>query len=160
VGNDGRFIFCEVFMIINVNENNIIMAAEIHSISWKKSHESICTKEFIDLHTTQHQKMYLCDEINLGKCLYMLIEDKAVGIVSVHESLMENLYILPEEQRKGYGSRLLEFAIQQCKGIPTLWILESNYVAYSLYSKYGFQKTGIYHKLSDTLSEIEMKRAI
>jgi GNAT superfamily N-acetyltransferase len=147
-------------MIINVNENNILIAAEIHSISWKKSHESFCTKEFIEQHTIEHQKMYLSDEINLGKSLYMLIEDIPVGIVSVYDNLIENLYILPDEQRKGYGTQLLEFAIQQCKGIPTLWILENNYIASSLYSKCGFQKTGVYHKLSDTLSEIEMKRVM
>lgn len=46
--------------------------------------------------------------------------------------LIENLYILPDEQCKGYGTQLLEFAIQQCKGIPTLWILDINYIAYSL----------------------------
>lgn len=147
-------------MIITVNEDNILKAAEIHSISWKKSHESMCTKEFIEQHSIQNQKIYLCDQINLGKSLYILIEEIPVGIVSVYENLIENLYILPNEQHKGYGTQLLNFAIQQCKGIPTLWILDNNYIAYSLYSKYGFRKTGVYHKLSDTLSEIEMKRTI
>ncbi len=146
-------------MIIKVNENNILLAAEIHSISWKKSHENICTREFIEQHTTLHQKMYLCNEINLGKSLYMLIEDKPVGIVSVYDNLIENLYVLPSEQRKGYGTQLLNYAIQQCKGIPTLWILDNNNIAYSLYSKYGFQKTGVFHKLSENLTEIEMKKA-
>ncbi len=145
-------------MIINVNEDNILIAAEIHSISWKKSHENICRKDFIEQHTTQHQKMYLLNEIRLGKSVYMLIEDIPVGIVSVHDNLIENLYILPGEQRKGYGTQLLKYAIQQCKGTPTLWILDNNYIAYSLYSKYGFQKTGVRHKLSDTLFEIEMKQ--
>lgn len=145
-------------MINIVNEDNILIAAEIHSISWKKSHESFCKKDFLEQHTTQHQKMYLCNEINLGKNLFMLIEDMPVGIVSVHNNLIENLYILPEEQHKGYGTQLLKFAIQQCKGTPTLWILDNNDKAYSLYSKYGFQKTGVSHKLSNNLSEIEMKQ--
>jgi GNAT superfamily N-acetyltransferase len=145
-------------MIINVNEDNILTAAEIHSISWKKSHETICTKDFVEEHTTEHQKMFLCNEIKSGKSLFMLIEDKPVGIVSVYNNLIENLYILPSEECKGYGTLLLKFAIQKCNKTPTLWILDNNVKAYSLYSKHGFRKTGVNHRLSDTLSEIEMKQ--
>lgn len=76
-------------------------------------------------------------------------------IVEVSE---EKLYILPSEQRKGYGTKLLLFAIEQCAGTPCLWVLDNNQRAYSLYSKYGFVPTGNIHKLSDSISEIEMRR--
>jgi len=145
-------------MIIKVNDSNIACAAEIHSESWKQSHRSFCSKDFIERHTAEHQEIYLRNEIEAGKNLYMLIKDHPVGIVSVYGNSIENLYVLPEEQRKGYGTELLLFAMEQCPQTPTLWVLSNNPNAYSLYFKQGFRKTGKQHKLSETLFEYEMKR--
>lgn len=144
-------------MIIEVTDDNITSAAKIHSESWKESHKSFCRIDFIEQHTVEHQEEYLRSEIKARKKLYLLVETRPVGIVSVHESLIENLYILPDEQHKGYGTKLLLFAMQQCSETPTLWILENNHKAYSLYFKYGFRKTGRENRLSENLSEIEMK---
>lgn len=148
----------EVDMIVKVDENNIYDAAVIHSESWKDSHKGFCNTEFIEQHTVEHQKQYLEQEIHSGKDLYMLVEDTPVGIVSIQGSLIENLYIRPNEQRKGYGTTLLKYAINKCIGEPTLWILENNQRAYNLYTKYGFCKTGKMKKLSESLSELEMNQ--
>ena len=147
-------------MIIEVNENNIYDAAMIHSESWIDSHKQFCSREFIEQHTVEHQIKYLRNEIQNGKKLYMLVEDKPVGIVSIQENLIENLYIKPNEQRKGYGTILLKMAIDKCIGTPSLCILENNVKAYNLYSKYGFYKTGMKNKLSENIYEIEMKQRI
>ncbi|MFA9464387.1 MAG: GNAT family N-acetyltransferase [Velocimicrobium sp.] len=147
-----------VCLIINVTEDIILSAAEIHSVSWKQSHESICNKEFLEMHSVEHQRKYLLDEIQKGKNLYMMVEDRPLGIVSVCGNLIENLYVLPGKQGKGYGTQLLLYAVEQCIGIPTLWILESNARAYAMYQKHGFRKTGKFNKLTDALSEIELSR--
>ena len=145
-------------MIIKVSEKNIQKAAEIHSISWIDSHKDFCSGDFIEKHTVENQILYLFNEINLGKDIYMLIENYPVGIISLKDTLIENLYILPSEQGKGYGTKLLLFAISKCKKEPTLWILDNNIRAYKLYSKHGFNKTGKVNILSDSISEIEMKK--
>lgn len=145
-------------MIVNVSEDTILAAAKIHSSSWKQSHESICTREFIEVHSVEHQRIYLLEEMKLGKSLYMLVEDKPLAIVSVYNDLIENLYVLPEEQGKGYGTQLLLYAMGCCKGVPTLWILENNERAYGLYQKYGFRKTGKFNALTDTLFEIKLRQ--
>ena len=94
--------------------------------------------------------------MNTGKSIYMLIDEYPVGIVSVHGSLIENLYVLPSEQRKGYGSQLLDYAIRHCSGTPCLWILNNNVGAYRLYTKNGFKRTGNRKQLNDTLCEMEL----
>ena len=38
---------------------NIATAAEIHAISWRESHKSFCSKEFVDAHTTERQMKYI-----------------------------------------------------------------------------------------------------
>ena len=139
-----------------VTKQNIADAGRIHSESWKESHRSFCSAEFVEKHTPTAQTEYLRREMDAGKCVYMLIDEYPVGIVSVNGSLIENLYVLPSEQRKGYGSKLLRYAIRQCTGIPCLWILNINEGAYRLYTRNGFKETGRRKQLSGQLAEIEL----
>ena len=142
--------------ITKVDEGNIADAGRIHSESWKESHRSFCSAEFVEKHTPSAQAEYLLREMNAGKSIYMLIDKYPVGIVSVYDRLIENLYVLPSEQRKGYGSQLLDYAIRHCSGTPCLWILNNNEGAYRLYTKNGFKETGNRKQLNDTLYEVEL----
>lgn len=142
--------------IIKVDEASIADAGRVHSESWKESHRSFCSAEFVEKHTPAAQADFLRREMNSGKTFYMLIDNYPVGIVSVHGSLIENLYVLPSEQRKGYGSQLLHYAIRQCAGTPCLWILNNNEGAYRLYAKNGFIETGNRKQLNNTLYEMEL----
>ena len=142
---------------VEVTEQHIADAGRIHSESWKESHRSFCSAEFVEKHTPAAQVEYLRREMDAGKSIYMLIDEHPVGIVSVHGSLIENLYVQPFEQRKGYGSQLLHYAIWQCAGIPCLWILNNNERAYRLYIRNGFRETGRKKQLNDQLYEMELE---
>lgn len=146
-------------MIVEVNEQNLAVAGHIHSEAWKQSHRAFCSVAFIEKHTAAAQTDYLRDQIKQGKRIFLLTEDTPIGIVSVHEELIENLYVLPSQQNKGYGTQLLQFAIRQCSKEARLWLLSNNEGAYRLYAKHGFIKTGQVHRLNETLYEIEMKRS-
>ena len=144
---------------VEVTEQNIADAGCIHSESWKESHRSFCSAEFVEKHTPAAQVDYLRREIVAGKHTYTLIDEYPVGIVSVQSDLIENLYVLPSEQRKGYGTQLLEFAIHKCQGTPKLWILNINEGAYRLYTKQGFKETGNRKQLNGNLYEMELAYA-
>lgn len=94
--------------------------------------------------------------MNSGSKCYMFVEDEPIGIVSVTGSLIEDLYILPQKQNKGYGTKLLQFAITKCMDTPTLWILENNVKAGRLYRRMGFKETGRIHAAKNRLKEIEL----
>lgn len=141
-----------------VTDKNIDIAAEVHSISWKDNHKSFCSEEFVQAHSKERQKRYIQVEMKNGKQFYMLVDDEAKGIVSVKDSLIENLYVLPTEQHKGYGTKLLHYAELLCKDNPTLWILSNNDIAKSFYKKEGYYFTGRKNILNDELSELEMQR--
>ena len=143
-------------MIKQVTEENLMQAAVIHSESWMESHKNICTPAFVAIHTPQRQKRYLESEIAKGARLYLLMDEKPVGMVSVCGSLIENLYVLPGEQRKGYGTRLLAFAVEKCTGAPTLWILSTNVGAKRLYERNGFRPTGNIVEHNGVLYELEL----
>lgn len=146
-------------MIVKVDETNIFQAATVHSVSWQDSHRSFCSPDFIKLHAPEHQQEYLKVKRNSGSEFYMHVQEKPIGIVSVTGSLIEDLYILPNEQNKGYGTKLLQFAIGKCKDTPTLWILENNVNAERLYRRMGFKETGRIHAVTNGLNEIELSLA-
>jgi GNAT superfamily N-acetyltransferase len=146
------------YIVSEVNEDNVEAAARIHSISWQKSHRNFCNEEFIAMHDVKHQKEYIVKKIADGSKFYMLMDDEPVAVVSVTGSLIEDLYVLPELQNKGYGSQLLYYVISkiQKKGlVPTLWILENNDGAERLYRRNGFVPSGNVNQITDKLDEIE-----
>lgn len=142
-------------MIIAVDKTSLSEAATVHSISWKESHCSFCSASFIEQHTPERQREYLERKMNVGSKLFMLVEEMPIGIVSVTDSLIEDLYILPDKQNMGYGTKLLQFAVSQCTGTPTLWILENNINAERLYLRMGFEKTGRKNTINNGFDEIE-----
>ena len=81
--------------IIQVDQETIQEAAVIHAASWRNSHAAFCSEQFIRKHTVENQKTYLLNEMKAGKKIYMLVDKIPVGIVSVKENLIENLYVLP-----------------------------------------------------------------
>lgn len=141
--------------IIPVDEVNLPEAGRIHSVSWQESHRAFCAPEFTALHTPERQQAYLKEKLDSGSRIFMLADDEPVGIVSVTGSLIEDLYVLPEYQRRGYGTALLHYAIRQCESIPVLWILENNPGAARLYRREGFRETGRRNRITDGLDEIE-----
>ena len=139
-----------------VTESNIHKAAYIHAESWKDSHKSFVSQQALEKRTVERQAEYLRGQISDGKKVYMLTDDIPVGIVSVKDNLIENLYVLPERYRQGYGSKLLSFAIGKCVDTPTLTVLNNN-SAIEMYRKFGFKETGRIIPLNEELWEIEMK---
>ena len=144
--------------IVEVDESNVEEAAEIHSVSWQKSHKTFCKSDFVALHTPERQKNYILDKMAAGSKFFMLVQKTGVGIVSVTKNLIEDLYVLPVMQNKGFGSELLRFACAKCDGNPTLWILENNVNAARLYSRLGFRATGKRNFIAEKLDEIEFER--
>lgn len=141
-----------------VTEENIEIAAQIHAESWRVSHKAFCSEAFVNAHTTARQMEYIRKEMARGRVFYLLVLDSPKGIVSVCDNLIENLYVLPGEQKKGYGIMLLHYAECQCSASPTLWILSNNDNAASFYQYAGYVFTGNRHSLTDSLEELEMER--
>lgn len=143
-----------------VTEANIRAAAEIHAESWRESHKSFCSPAFIEAHTTETQIDYIRKELSRGKVFYLLYFDSPKGIVSLLENRIENLYVHPSQQRKGYGTQLLHYIEGLCCDNPTLWVLSNNHAAISFYRREGYEFTGNRRELRSDLAELEMKHVI
>lgn len=143
-------------MIIPVDQTNLSEAAAVHAAAWRDSHRAFCTPEFIEQHTTERQAAYLQRKLDAKSRIFLLVEDEPKGVVSVTGSLIEDLYVLPEQQGRGYGTKLLRFAAAIADGTPTLWILENNADARRLYERHGFFETGSRKITPGGLDEIEL----
>ena len=138
-------------MIVAVDKTNVYAAAEVHSASWRESHRSFCAPDFIARHTPERQREYIGKKMRSGSRFYMLVDGGPAG------DLIEDLYVLPEKQGMGYGTALLKFAVEKCRGTPTLWILENNERAARFYRRKGFAETGMIKAVADGINEIEFK---
>lgn len=149
-------------MIIEVTENNVRDAAEIYTPSWRDAHKDCCDKDFIEKYTVEYVTAFLLNELKQKKDMYMFVDKIPVGIVSIKDNMIENLYIHPNSQHKGYGTKLLQFAWSKCDNEAVLWVRDNNIKACNLYEKYGFKRTGDFHVLSKEkkISEVEMKKSI
>lgn len=126
-------------MIVRVDETNLSAAAEVYMLSWKDSHKDICSKEFIEKHNLEYMENFLHEKLNGGCKIYLnYSENKPLGIVGIApDDEICLLYVLPNEQEKGCGSELLEYAIKLCEK-PWLTVLETNLNAIKFYEKRGF----------------------
>ena len=105
-------------MIITVDRTNLLQAAMIHSISWKESHRFVCVPDFVEMHTPERQQKYMQNKMNCGSKFYMLVEDIPVGVISVRESLIEDLYILPDKQKMDWYPHSMDTRkLFQCKTV-------------------------------------------
>jgi len=144
-------------VVVDVTNENVSLAGEVHSLSWKKSHEAFCSREFIDRHTPEKQTDYLRKKMSKGSKIYMLIDEELpVAIISITGSLIEDLYVRPDCQQKGYGTALLNSSLSKCCATPVLWILENNFSAQRFYEKSGFLLTGKRKNVTSGLDELEM----
>jgi ribosomal protein S18 acetylase RimI-like enzyme len=73
--------------------------------------------------------------------------DEPVGYVAFGDGTIHHLGVLADQQRRGYGSALLEFASLEvfAEGFPeaTLWVLSGNEVARTFYRTHGWTETGL-----------------
>src|SRR4029450_10131395 len=73
---------------------------------------------------------------------YLLeVRESSVGYVAFDGDTVHHLGILPEEQRRGYGSALLEFACMEIFAAGAIeafcWVLTDNHVARAFYRAHG-----------------------
>lgn len=75
--------------------------------------------------------------------LYFVCNDKGdiAGFIGLSTELIEMLFIVPEEQRKGYGKHLIDLAVKE-KQIDKVDVNEQNTLALSFYTRIGFEVIG------------------
>ena len=67
-----------------------------------------------------------------------LAGERAVGLLVLDGDWLDQLYVLPEAQGRGVGSRLVRHAQALSAGRLQLWVFQSNAPAVAFYRRHGF----------------------
>lgn len=124
----------------------------VHHVAWQETYCGLMDPVYLQSRTEEKSvEMFLKSD-----CSNTLVAESDGSIVgfaaygsSRDEDLREagevyGLYLLKGHQRKGYGRRLLEFALRVMPGYPcySLWVLETNLQAIRFYRREGFVTDG------------------
>jgi GNAT superfamily N-acetyltransferase len=108
-------------------------AAAVHRASFDRA-----LPWLVGLHTPAEDRAFYRDEV-FAACAVWGAErqSKLVGIIAFRRGWIEQLYVLPDAQRSGVGSTLLEVA-QNTFPLLDLWTFQRNLPAHRFYAAHGF----------------------
>lgn len=139
--------------------------SEVVDCAWRENYKHIFSREQIAEYTGEKRRNSFVYLLNKGKDVFVLSDDDRLIAVCAAQSCEEKpfegyaeimlMYVHPEYQRKGFGSRLLSHALEEMrqKGYShaVLDTAEKNVNARRFYEKLGFteQKTDVSRKFDD-----------
>jgi GNAT superfamily N-acetyltransferase len=140
----------------NPDDANVL--AFIHVNSWKEAYKGIVPDGFLSRMSVESRQSYFSKALAEGseKDALAFVDDKPAGIITVGKCRDEDndntfgeiwgIYLLPEFWRKGIGTIMLNWGIDELISWGytriTLWVLEKNLAARNFYEKNGFTRDG------------------
>ena len=92
-----------------------------------------------DFHPIEEQRQHLLDVVVPNNAIRVaLLEGRIVGFIAASPSCLSQLYVRPGFQRRGIGSRLLDWAKKHSGGSLLLYTFERNAGARAFYERNGF----------------------
>ncbi len=130
------------------------MSSDIEVVNYSDEHydnyRSICCDCFrsLSLATNQDPHSFYTREEMIKKksnVFIMFIDKEIIGSVEIYENKIDHLFVNKKYQNKGYGRKLLSFAINHLQEAGTkqitLYVADLNKEAIRLYLNYGFKCT-------------------
>ena len=108
---------------------------------WRRSFEDALG--ILDPHPVAEQRAYLLDVVvPANRIVLALDRQRVVAFVAASDERLDLLYVDPDCQRRGIGSRLLRWAKEQSTGRLSLFTFERNSRARRFYESRGFRVVG------------------
>ncbi len=132
---------------IKATEKDIPVIAHLAQVIWKKHYPSIITMEQINfmLHQMYSQKALLTQMKEGQQFTLAYVDENPSGYISLSTKdektyFIHKFYVEVNQHRKGIGSKLFEYIIQQLPDAETfeLAVNRINYTAINFYFKQGF----------------------
>ena len=90
------------------------------------------------LHTSEEDRWFYRERMFKTCTLWGAFDDDGMtGLIAFHDDWIEQLYVLPEAQRRGVGTALLEVAKRASDRLQ-LWTFQRNGQARRFYQAHGF----------------------
>jgi ribosomal protein S18 acetylase RimI-like enzyme len=120
---------------------------------WRESFEHGVA--ILDPHPIEEQEHYL-DAIVLPnhQVKVAFLDGKMVGFVAANATAVSQLYVRTGFERRGIGTRMLEWAKAQSGGTLWLFTFAHNSVARAFYERHGFRIAALGHEPHWNLDDI------
>jgi len=138
--------------------NDVDVLGQIHAKSWQQAYKNIIPDSVLDnITTVKRVARFEKAMSDSGEENYLfLLDNKEIGFTSIGKSRDDDLskdtgeirgiYLEPDHWRKGYGSKLLNWAEAELKSRSyksiALWVLKDNHQARKFYEKHDYLKEG------------------
>lgn len=151
-------------MILSIREadkSDIEQMSEVVNSAWKEAYKSLITPLDMDRFTDKkHRSESFSQMLKHRDFVYVLLCDGIVSAVcSAAEytdrdlfdaCIINQLYVSPMQQRKGFGRKLLFYVLRSMRGKgfkqAALYVMQRNDSAIAFYEKFGFSADGKYEK--------------
>ena len=146
------------FRIKKATLDDIDILGQIHARSWQHAYKNIIPDSVLaDITAQKRADRFKKAMSESGEENYLLlVNNQPVGFTSIgisrDDDLSDNtgeiwgIYLDPDHWRKGYGSKLLNWAEAELKSRGyksiALWVLKDNHQARKFYKKHNFHKEG------------------
>lgn len=142
-----------MYVIDQLRPDEVSEVAKIYEDSWKFAYRGILPDDFLNGIVVDNWIPYLSRNPEASRVLR--VDDRAVATISFGPARdwsrpgwgeIVSIYVRPESERKGYGSALLRYAVNdlRSRGYDRIyiWTLEQNRKACAFYEKEGFSYSG------------------
>jgi RimJ/RimL family protein N-acetyltransferase len=147
-----------------------------HTASWRSAYKGIVPDEYLDnisIEERNKKNKKQLQEFKNVSFYNATYENKIIGLLAIHKSRDEDkpnageiggIYLIEEFWGKGYGRKMMDFAITALKNMGCneiiLWVLEDNARARRFYEKCGFSFDGTKKEIIIGKPLIEVRYAI
>ena len=106
----------------------------------KQCYPAIYSSEVVQFFLEYHNGKVVLDKVNNETVMVLFDHGKLVGTGYLNKDEIGGVYIDPQYQRKGYGSKIVKklLNIAKTKNIETVW-LDATPIAYKFYLILGFR---------------------
>lgn len=96
-------------------------------------------KEIVDMFCEYHSRENISQDIEAGNTYILLESDKLIGTGTAKENHITRVYVLPEFQRKGFGSFIMGQLEDKIKEQYDYADIDASLPACNLYARLGYQ---------------------
>lgn len=124
--------------IITAKSGDLVTVFNIVQTTIKAVYPHYYSKGAVDFFAAHHSREHIAADIEAGIVSIALSDGRAVGTVTVKADNVNRLFVLPDEQGKGYGGELLRFAESVIAKSYGTARLDSSLPAKQIYLRKGY----------------------
>lgn len=141
----------DIMEIIKANKNQVDIVKRITNETIYAVYPHYYAMGIVDFFSKHHNELAISNDIQAGCVFVATIEDDAiVGTVTIKENEICRLFVLPQYQKMGYGSQLLDFAECSIFQQYDTCVLDASLASKEIYLHRGYSNIGTYSIQTDS----------